>query len=150
MLPARFAIATVIVCIGILLLSACGLNLSPPIRPLPQVLASRFAVYTLGVQPELLATGEIDGTTDLTHIPGRITFATPDCLKGQQIELTGSLSPTLYLSSVTGLAVRLIAQTSPLYHPRTIEAVPFAGVLTRSGTCASLPGIAVDVRPIGR
>ena len=150
MLPARMAVATILICIGILLLSACGIPLGPAPRARPQLIGSRFAVYTHTPQPRLIATGGIEGTTDTQHIRGYLTFAAPDCLNGQQIELTGALSPTLTLHSrqSTGAQILLRAATSPLYQPLSIQAVPFAGELSRTASCANLSPTAVDTRAI--
>ncbi len=95
MVTERLAVAAVFLCIGILLLSACGLPLAPPARPRPQTVFTNFALYT--PDHHLVATGVLDGTTDLQHIRAELHFA--DCLASRPIDLLGALNPTLVLHS---------------------------------------------------
>ncbi len=152
MLAARLAVATIFVCIGILLFSACGLPLGPPPRLRPQIPRGEFFLYTLGPQPRAIATGVLEGTTDTRDVRSSLTWLAPGCLKGQQVYLAGPLStPTsaslaLHSRSPGGPQVTLTATTAPTYRPTAIEVLPFAGTLTRSGSCADVSNLPVEAR----
>lgn len=136
MAPQRIAVTTIFLCIGILLLSACGLSLRPAPRIRPVFVGGNFALYDSA--HTLLARGSIYSASDAHNVAGSLTFVAPDCRKGRQIALTGTIDPRLFLRSVPNQEVDALlwSNTRPVYGANTISLLPFKGLLSVRGACA--------------
>lgn len=136
----RAAATVVLICVGILLLSACGLPLLiPPANPLiPSEIYDLWQENADGTLTPI-ATGLVGGPTNDVRLD--LDLLPPICLTGQKIELAGTIlkspTPTMSLQAQepNGQRISLHATLRPQRFVYGGNIVPFQGSLTFEGGC---------------
>jgi len=137
----RIAVSITAICIGIMLLSACGFA---PINSKPYVQYNDFVLWLQapGSPPQLAGFGRIGGPS-YTQVGSTLTLLEPACLNRQILYLTGSLHNTpapsldLHAKLATGQQIQMHAVRPPPANEYSSNAIPAAGTLTLQGGCAS-------------
>jgi hypothetical protein len=136
----RVAVTVVFLCIGIMLLSACGFGGN--IRP-PYIDFEDYALWVNapGAEPQIVGFGVVGGPS-AAHLDATLTLFQPACLKRQILHLTGTAEnlpvPTLDLRTkqTTEQQIQLHADRPPASDSLRLNPVPFTGTVTLRGGCA--------------
>jgi hypothetical protein len=145
----RIAVVTVLFCIGILLLSACGLAPAPS---LPYIEVEDFVLWQ--VSPDhpdrLLGTGRVDGIPGDVH--ASLVLLEPLCSQHTEFNLVGRMTAGTSSSSLT-LSDRknpdqlsLTGVFSSRRHGLTNYVLPFSGSLNLNNFCGHTGALPVEAR----
>lgn len=140
-MPTRIAVTIVLLCIGVMLLSACGLpELIPPKSP--AVYTDYFFLWQqdAGSPPVRIGTLRISGVAN--QIAAKLSLDTPSCLENVDLYLAGTVvkaaAPVLTLRSKPAQkqAVELDATLPSQQMVYSVNVAPFKGRLTVDSGCA--------------
>jgi hypothetical protein len=137
----RVAVSVVLICVSVLLLSACGISLLIPPRQ-PVVMSTSLVLWDVSQTsiPTQLGTLRLSGAAN--HIDADLVLKQPDCLKDQQLYLTGSVArahtPELTLTQKPGqsepLQLNAALPAQPIVY--TVDVSPSSGSLSIGSGCA--------------
>jgi hypothetical protein len=138
----RIAVSVILICIGVLLLSACGLGMLIPPRQ-PEVYMASLVLWDVnqGATPVQLGALRLSGPAN--HIDADLVFQQPDCLKDQKLYLTGSIlksgPPHLTLTQKPGQPelLQLKANLPPQPMVYSIDVTPANGSFSIDSGCAA-------------
>jgi hypothetical protein len=138
----RIAVSVVLICVGVMLLSACGLSMLIPPRQ-PELVTNTLVLWDMsqGSTPTPLGLLRLSGPAN--HIDASLVVKEPNCLKDEKIYLTGTVvkshSPELTLTQKPDQPefLQLQAKLPPQPMVYRIDAAPSNGSISFGSGCAS-------------
>ncbi len=136
----RIAVSVVLICVGVLLLSACGLGMLIPPRQ-PELYMASLVLWDVNQGATPMQVGVLRLSGPANHVDADLVFDKPDCLQGQKLYLTGSViksrSPELTLIQKSGQpeVIQLKAYLPPQPMVYSIDLTPANGSVSVGSGC---------------
>jgi hypothetical protein len=138
----RIAVSVILICVGVMLLSACGLGMLIPPRQ-PELYMASLVLWDVNQSGTPTQLGVLRLSGPASHIDADLVFDKPDCLQGRKLYLTGSVvksrSPELTLTQKAAgeELVLLRGNLPPQPMIYSIDVFPASGSFFIGGGCAA-------------